>query len=350
MLATLAITLIESSKLPDDEKLVKKLVLEQDQYKIIDGILNHESPTNPGHWRIVVPECLQSKVVEEAHSERFAGHFTERRIYNTLKKAYWWKGMRSAGWKQVRSCLTCATKKGTGRATRPPLQPIAVGGPFHRVGVDVLQLPLTQSCNQYMVIFMDYLTKWVEAFAVANQNATPIAQLLVEKVFCRHGAPEELSSDRGSNFLAEVVMEVCRLLKVNNLGYHPQTNGLIEKFNCTLSYMMAKSAHQNGSHWDQHLLFLLFAYRATVQETTHESPFYLLYGRAPRLHSDSVLHHVKSLYIVHPDGYRTALTIGPSEAWSMAQEELRRSRTCTTTSTLKNLITNLVTELWCTCL
>ena len=97
------ITLIESGKLPDDEKLVKKLVLEQDQYEIIDGILNHESPTNPGHWRIVVPECLQLKVVEEAHSGRFAGHFAERRIYNTLKKAYWWKGMRSAVRKQVRS-------------------------------------------------------------------------------------------------------------------------------------------------------------------------------------------------------------------------------------------------------
>ena len=141
--------------------------------------------------------------------------------------------MRSAIGKQVRSCLTCATRKGTGRAKRLPLQPIAVGGPFHRVGVNVLQLPLTQSGNQYKVVFMDYLTEWVEAFAVANQTATTIAQLLVEEVFCRHRAPEELLSDRGPNFLSEVVMEVCRLLnikKVNSSGYHPQTDGLVEKF------------------------------------------------------------------------------------------------------------------------
>ena len=84
--------------------------------------------------------------------------------------------------RHCRSCLTCATRKGTGRAFKPPLQPIPVGRPFHRIGVDVLQLPLTESGNQYVVIFLDYLTKWVEAFPVPDQNATTIAKLLVEEI------------------------------------------------------------------------------------------------------------------------------------------------------------------------
>ena len=189
------IALIECGKLPADEKLARKLVLEQDQYDIIDGILHHENPANPGYWRIVVPKSLQQNVLEEAQSGRFAGHFAERRVYDTLKKSYWWKGMRAAVRRHCRSCLICATRKGTGRAARPPLQPIAVGGPFHRMGVDVLQLPLTESGNQYAVVFLDYLTKWAEAFPVANQSAVTIAQLLVEEIFCRHGAPQELLSD-----------------------------------------------------------------------------------------------------------------------------------------------------------
>ena len=82
----------------------------------------------------------------------------------------------------------CASRKGNGSEIRPALQPIPVGGPFHRIGVDVLQLRLTLDGNQYAVIFIDYLTKWVEVFAVSDQKAETIAKLLVEGVICRHGA------------------------------------------------------------------------------------------------------------------------------------------------------------------
>ena len=70
--------------------------------------------------------------------------------------------MRSDVRHHCRSCLTCATRKGTGKPSRPPLKAIEVGGPFHRVGVDVLQLPLTENGNRHVVVFQDYLTKWVE--------------------------------------------------------------------------------------------------------------------------------------------------------------------------------------------
>ena len=78
----------------------------------------------------------------------------------------------------LRSCLTYATRKGTGKASRPRLKPIKVGGPFHQVRVDVLQLPLTENGNRYyVVVFQDYLTKWVEAFTVPNQTAKTVAKL-----------------------------------------------------------------------------------------------------------------------------------------------------------------------------
>jgi hypothetical protein len=59
-----------------------------------------------------------------------------------------------------RSCLTRATRKGPGRKARPPLQPLMVGGPFNRVGIDILQLPLSYEGNQYALVMMDYLIKW----------------------------------------------------------------------------------------------------------------------------------------------------------------------------------------------
>ena len=82
--------------------------------------------------------------------------------------------------------------RGPGRVCRLPLMPIPIKGPFHRVAVDVLQLPLTSSGNRYIVIFMDYFTKWVEAFPTSDQQATTIAELLVEHIICRQGVPNEL--------------------------------------------------------------------------------------------------------------------------------------------------------------
>ena len=83
---------------------------------------------------------------------------------------------------------------------------------------------------------------------------------------------------------------------------------------------------KNGSDWDKHSPFLLFAYRATIQESTRESPFYLLYGRVPRLPIDSVLNHIKSPYVIDVDDYKTAMTIALSEAWKTAQENIKSAQ------------------------
>ena len=162
-----------------------------------------------------------------------------------------------------RGCLNCASRKGPRRAIRPPLQSIPIQKPFNRVAVNVLQLPLTTRGNKYVVVFMDYFTKWVEAYAVPDQQAQMIARLLVENIVCRHGVPQELLSDRGSNFLSELMLEMCSILgikKLNISGYHPQTDGLVEKFNYTLTNMISKHTDAGTLEWDQQLQLLLFAY------------------------------------------------------------------------------------------
>ena len=188
--------------------------------------------------------------------------------------------MRSDVSKFRRSCLVCASRRGPGRKKWPPLQPIPVEGPFEMIGVDVLQLPLSQSGNLYVIVFQDYLTKWPEVFATEDQKAETIARLLVEQVVARHGVPKRLLSD--PNFLSELMQEVYKLLgttKVNTSVYHPQCDGLVEKFNSTLINMLAKSVDKYGHDWDSHLPYLLFAYRVAVQDSTQVSPFYIFYGR-----------------------------------------------------------------------
>ena len=159
----------------------------------------------------------------------------------------------------------CATHS-TGRKVRPPLTPIPVSGPFDRVGVDVIQFPKSRKGNQYTVVFVDYLTKWPEVFAVPDQSSATIARLLVEEIVSRHGVPSEILSDRGRAFLSGLMRELETLLgfhKVNTSAYHPQTDGLVERYNRTLTAMLSKTVEKTGLDWDERLPYVLFTYRAS---------------------------------------------------------------------------------------
>ena len=95
---------------------------------------------------------------------------------------------------------------------------IPVGGAFHRVRVDIMELPLTQNGNRYVVTFIDYLSKSVESFAHNNQTSETIAKLLVDHVIYRHGVPEYLVSDRGTNFLSSLMQEVHEITGIHKLS------------------------------------------------------------------------------------------------------------------------------------
>lgn len=232
-------------------------------------------------------------------------------------------------YKYCKGCLTCASYRGGGRRTVPPLRPIQVGEPFERVGVDILEMPLTEKGNRYVVVFLNYLTKWVEAFALPDQTSESIARLLVDAVICRHGVPRELLSDRGANLLSELMRGVCTLTgmkKVNTTAAHPQTDGLVENFNKTLRAMLAKHSQTLGCNWDVHLHQLLFAYRTKPHMSTRESPFYLLYGRDARLPTETALETLPSPYIADLEGYTQELSRGLVTAWQTARTSIARAQ------------------------
>ena len=254
----LVIDYLESGTLPEETKKACELVLTQSQYEIVDGVLYHVEPDKT--LRMIPPTSDRKQIFEEAHSGAFGGHLWETKVHGQLSRHYWWPRMRADITHWCWACLTCISRH-VGQAVKPPLTPIPVAGPFDRLGVDVIKFPMSSSGNQYAVVFVDYLTKWPEVFATPDQSALTIARLLVEQVISRHGVPAELLSDREKVFLSKLLHEVYGLMgmkKVNTTAYHPQTDGLVERFNRTLMNTLAKTVKKNGS---EHLPYVLYAYR-----------------------------------------------------------------------------------------
>ena len=236
--------------------------------------------------------------------------------------------MRSEVTRWCRACKVCASRR-VGQSIRPALVPLPVGGAFDRVGVDVIQFIQSNAGNQYVVVFIDYLTKWVEAFPTKDQTALTIAQLLVEEVISRHGVPRELLSDRGAAFLSSLLKDVGRIMglrKVNTTAYHPQGDGLVERFNRTLTDMLSKTVDRNGKNWDQCLPYVLFAYCTSMQASTQESPFHLLYGRDPYLPTEQALSVPATRQQFEIGSYQEELVTHLQDAWGLAQKNVKMAQ------------------------
>ena len=110
--------------------------------------------------------------------------------------------------------------------------------------------------------------------------------MLVDEIIVRHGAPRVLLSDTGAKFLSKLVAEVCKIVqiqKVNTSCYHPQTDGLVERFNSILCPSLSMYVAKNQKVWGDLIPIILFAHQSSISEAIGDSPFYCLYGREPCL-------------------------------------------------------------------
>ena len=124
-----------------------------------------------------------------------------------------------------------------------------------------------------------------------NQEASTVAEKLVDEVFLRFSPPEQLHSDQGRQFESKLVMEVCKLLHINKTRttpYHPQCDGLVERFNRTLLHMLATCTEGHPGDWEQHIRKICMTHNVSVHPSTGFSPFYLMFGRQARLPIDLI--------------------------------------------------------------
>jgi transposase InsO family protein len=132
------------------------------------------------------------------------------------------------------------------------------------------------------MVLGDYFSKWKEAFAIPNHTAQTVADKLVTEFICRFGSPYRIHTDQGRELVSDLFSEVCSSLgiaKSHTTPYHSQSDGMIERFNGTLQQMLTIFVDGNTTNWDDHLPYLMMAYRATVHESTKCTPKLIMLAR-----------------------------------------------------------------------
>eukprot|EP00731_Ephydatia_muelleri_P035391 Em0119g4a len=256
------------------------------QLHMIEGVLCRRFVPGPLEEVItvpVMPTSLQLEILRSCHDIISAGHQGTGKTLDRLKRVAYWVGMAKVTELYCRSCEVCQQSK-LPMPVAVPMTNVPIGRAWQMLAVDVLEVPMSSHGNRYLLVLQDYFTKWAEAIPMPDQTAERIVRVLIE-VFSHFGIPEILHSDQGRNFESTILKKTCSafgIVKSRTTSYHPQGDGMVERFNRTLLQLL-RAYVQQQSDWESQLPLLLYAYRTARHTSTHLSPFVLLMGREPVL-------------------------------------------------------------------
>ena len=211
-------------------------------------------------------------------------------------------------------------------ARRAPLGTISAGSPMQITATDILgPFPETAEKNRYILVAGDYFTHWMEAYAIPNQEAATVAKALVDQFFCRFSPPEQLHSDQGKQFESELIAEVCKMLhitKTRTTAYHPQCDGLVERYNRTLLSMLATCAEEHPFEWEDYIPKICLAYNTSIHPATGYAPFYLMFGRQARIPADLMFGRETTASSSSPADYASKLQDTLECAYDKARQNI----------------------------
>ena len=199
----------------------------------------------------------------------------------------------------VEHCFSCAGRNGQGRFWLPPLQNLMVPERIHQlVAVDLVKMPPSTEGNKYILVATDGLTRFARAAPLKDKSAAVVAEALFTKVFDPHGPPEILQTDKGREFVNELLQSVCASYGVDTLHtstFRPQSNGVAERFNRTLVDYLSKTQHK-AKDWDKRLPFFVQAYNGMEHRALGMSPHRAHYGWDMRRVSGNLLDALPNPY------------------------------------------------------
>lgn len=267
---------------PADSAMLKSY----DHFRRKRGVLYREVTTGDETVsQLVIPRSLQKRALSGIHDN--IGHPGRDRTLSLAKERFWWPGITKNVEDWVKRCPRCQRRKG--QTEKAPLVSITSSQPMELVCMDFLSLETSSGGYQSVLVITDHFTRYAQAVSTKNQTAKTTADALFSQFIAHYGFPKRLHSDQGANFEGRVIRELCEIAQVQKsrtTPYHPMGNGMTERFNRTLLSMLGTLEPAQKSAWHKFVGPMAHAYNCTAHDSTGHSPYYLMFGRHPRLPVD----------------------------------------------------------------
>ena len=284
----------EPSKFPDWQMVDGKLFCHRPEPLIEDTVGNLLS------WKLVLPENLRLRALEEAHSMPLAGHLGVAKTFRRIAENFYWPRYYEDTARYVRECLICQACKVEQSGPKGLMGQRVIEQPWLVVAADIVgPLPTSKNRFSYLLVFEDLYTHWVELVPLRRANAQAIITALEENIVFRYGAPQVFHTDNGTEFVNKALAEKLReygIKQSTTPAYHPQANP-VERVNRVVKTMISSFVKENHREWDVHLPKFRFAVNSAVHSCTKVSPAFLNFGREPRM-PESTLSHTTEVEIV----------------------------------------------------
>ena len=237
--------------------------------------------------RRCVPEDEMNSMLNHCHFLPCGGHFGgQRTAAKVLQSGFYWPTLFKDAHHFISTCDKCQLMGGISRKDEPPMHPILEVELFDLWEMDFMG-PFTPSYNNmYILLAVDYVSKWVEAISTNTNDAKVVAQFLRSHIFSRFGTPRALITDNGTHFCNKVIDKVLQKYGVRHrtsLAYPPQSNGQAEVSNREIKSILEKTINSSKKDWSKQIEDALWVYRTTFKTPLGMSPFRLVYGKTCHL-------------------------------------------------------------------
>ncbi|WVZ49811.1 hypothetical protein U9M48_001137 [Paspalum notatum var. saurae] len=240
--------------------------------------------------RLCVPlsESIRETIMTEAHCTRYSIHPGSTKMYQDLKRLFWWRRMKRDIAEFVAKCDTCNRIKAERQRPAGLLKPLEIPTwKWEKITMDfIIGLPRTPKGNDSIWVIVDRLTKSAHFIPVNTRfDTAKLAEIYVQNILRLHGAPLSIVSDRGPQFTAKFWKSLHKVMDTKldySTAYHPQTDGQTERVNQLLEDLLRACVLTYGPNWEASLPFAEFSYNNSYQASLGMSPFQALYGRQCR--------------------------------------------------------------------